>query len=59
MCTYSLVLIPEDGMVSGKHLAVKDAIVGSRPCTCDRAADLDGLVQGDMALLEGVRVLAA
>lgn len=46
-------------MVSGQHLTVKSRVILSGPAASHRAANLDRLVQVDMALLKRMRVRAA
>lgn len=50
----SLVVEPNQGMISGQHLAVKGGIVLGRPTPSHRPADLDWLIQVYMPLLEWV-----
>lgn len=56
---YLAIFVPDHGVVPGQHLAVKDAIVSGGPSSGNRAADFDGLEQGDVSLLEGVGVRLA
>ena len=54
-----LVVEPDQRMVPGEHLAVKRRVVLRGAAARHGAADLDGFVQVDMPLLEGVRVWSA
>lgn len=54
-----LVIKPDESVVPGQHFAVEGSIILRGPTAGHGAADLDGLVQVDMTLLEGVRVRAA
>jgi len=54
-----LVVEPNQGVVPGQHLAVEGGVVLGRPAPSHRPADLDGLIQVHMALLERVRVGSA
>lgn len=56
---YLAIFVPDHSMVPGQHLAVKDAIVRGGSSSGNRAADFDGLEQGDVSLLEGVGVRLA
>lgn len=54
-----LVVKPNQGVIPGQHLAVERGVVLRGPTPSHRPADLDGLIQVDMSLLERVRVGSA
>lgn len=55
----SLVVKPHQSVIPGQHLAVEGGVVLGWPAPSHRPADLDGLIQVHMPLLEWVRVGSA